>query len=37
LTGAIVDQTALHSLLQRIRDLGLTLVHVKQVDGGRES
>lgn len=32
LTGAVVDQTALHSVLQRIRDLGLTLVYVKQLD-----
>lgn len=28
LTGVIVDQAALHGLLQRIRDLGLVLLYV---------
>ncbi len=28
LTGAIVDQTALHGVLKRIRDLGIPLVSV---------
>jgi hypothetical protein len=32
MTGEIVDQTALHSLLQRIRDIGLTLIEVKRLD-----
>jgi hypothetical protein len=36
LTGEIVDQTALHSLLQRIRDLGLTLIEVKRLDNSHE-
>jgi len=31
LTGEIIDQTALHSLLQRIRDIGLTLVEVRRL------
>jgi hypothetical protein len=30
LTGAIVDQSALHGLITRIRDLGLPLLSVKQ-------
>jgi hypothetical protein len=32
LTGAIRDQAALHGLLNKIRDLGLTLLSVKRVD-----
>jgi hypothetical protein len=28
MTGEIIDQTALHTLIQRIRDIGLTLVEV---------
>jgi hypothetical protein len=31
LTGPIVDQAALHSLLKKVRDLGLSLVSVNQV------
>lgn len=30
--GEVVDQTALHTLLQRIRDIGLTLIEVKCLD-----
>jgi hypothetical protein len=37
LTGEIVDQTALYSLLQRIRDLGLTLIEVKRLDNSHEN
>lgn len=33
LRGQVVDQTALHGLLARIRDLGLTLLSVRAVDG----
>ena len=36
LTGEIVDQTALHSLLQRIRDIGLPLIEVKCLDDDPE-
>lgn len=32
LTGAVVDQPALHSLLRKVRDLGVTLVAVSQLD-----
>jgi hypothetical protein len=31
LSGLVVDQAALHGLLKRVRDLGITLVSVNQV------
>ena len=31
LTGAVVDQAALHGLLKRVRDLGMPLLLVSQV------
>lgn len=32
LRGAVVDQAALHGLLRKVRDLGLPLIAVMQVD-----
>ena len=32
ISGLVVDQAALHGLLQRVRDLGLPLLSVKRVD-----
>lgn len=33
LTGTIADQAALHGLLNKIRDLGLTLLSIERLDG----
>ena len=33
LTGVLVDQTALQGVLERIRDLGLSLISVRRLDG----
>ncbi len=34
LTGTIVDQAALHSLLRKVRDLGLPLLSVSRIEPG---
>lgn len=34
LTGLVVDQAALHGLLKRVRDLGVTLVSVNSILSG---
>jgi hypothetical protein len=36
LTGPVVDQAALHGLLKKVRDLGMTLVSVNFVNPGQE-
>lgn len=36
LSGQVADQTALHGLLTKIRDMGLPLVSVTRVETGRE-
>jgi len=35
LTGLVSDQSALHGLLKKVRDLGLPLLSVNSVDSGR--
>jgi hypothetical protein len=35
LTGAVVDQAALHGLLRQVRDLGMTLVSVMPAGSGQ--
>ena len=37
LTGAVVDQAALHAVLRTVRDLGMPLVSVSPMKGGEES
>ena len=34
LSGPVVDQAALHSLLKKVRDLGIPLISVSPVDAG---
>ncbi len=36
LTGSLVDQTALHGVLMKVRDLGLPLVTVQRVEQKEE-
>jgi len=33
LTGPVVDQSALHGLLKKVRDLGLPLLSVRRLEG----
>lgn len=36
LTGPVIDQAALHGILRRIRDLGITLLAVNALDGSSQ-
>jgi hypothetical protein len=36
LTGPVVDQAALHGLLKKVRDLGMSLLSVSCVEPGQE-
>ena len=36
LTGMVADQAALHGLIRKVRDLGLTLVSLQRVESQRE-
>ena len=37
LLGELKDQTALHGVLDRIRDLGLNLISLKRIDGSQSN
>jgi hypothetical protein len=37
LTGPVADQAALHSLLKKVRDLGIQLISVNQVEANETS
>ncbi len=37
LINALLDQAALHGLLKKVRDLGLTLISVNPIDPGRST
>jgi hypothetical protein len=37
LTGPLVDQTALHGVLSKIRDVGLPLLSLTRIETGREN
>lgn len=35
LTGPVIDQAELHGLLRKVRDLGISLISVNQVESGK--
>lgn len=35
MSGHVVDQTALHGLLKKVRDLGLPLISIARIEPGR--
>lgn len=36
LAGLVIDQAALHGLLKKVRDLGMTLISISTVQSGQE-
>ena len=36
LTGSVADQPALHGLLRKIRDLGVTLISINRLEAGAQ-
>jgi hypothetical protein len=34
ITGSLLDQSALHGVLERVRDMGITLIEVVRIDPG---
>lgn len=36
LAGTVIDQAALHGLLKKVRDLGMTLISVSSIESGQE-
>ena len=36
LTGTVIDQAALHGILKKVRDLGMTLLSVNSVEPGTQ-
>jgi hypothetical protein len=36
LTGAVIDQAALHGILKKVRDLGMPLLSVNSVESSRQ-
>lgn len=37
LRGTVIDQAALHGVLERVRDLGMTLISMRTLDGSGDA